>query len=334
MVVYGRNERARAAMFGFLRALGLSPIEWDEAVNATGKGTPHNLEAVRAAMAGAQAVVVLLTAEDEARIHPSLATPGERSDLAGQPRLNVILEAGLAMATDPTRTILVELGPIRHATDLDGLNAVRITNQERDRERLRSRLETAECDLQRHGSDWLTPETGGDFDGAVLPSSVARSETPEPAEALRRIEQNIVGGTDNITPSDVRAVSSSPWLEQLLTIAASTTASSVKRRQIAVALVDIGLLDAALAITRRIPNGAEARTVGYEVLARMATGVDVGDGWDFISEIWGELRPPQRRDLLQRMVDLSLTPPRWLLASLLEGMREFGWHRPDNWERA
>jgi predicted nucleotide-binding protein len=37
-VVHGRNEKARIAMFAFLRAIGLQPIEWSEAVSLTGTG--------------------------------------------------------------------------------------------------------------------------------------------------------------------------------------------------------------------------------------------------------------------------------------------------------
>jgi len=98
MVVHGRNLAARDAMFAFLRALALIPIEWENAISETGQGTPHNLDAVRAAMDVAQAVVVLLTAEDQAGLLPVLAI-GEDDDtlLRGQPRQNVTLEAGLAM---------------------------------------------------------------------------------------------------------------------------------------------------------------------------------------------------------------------------------------------
>lgn len=37
-VVHGRNESARDSMFQFLRALGLEPLEWDQAVSLTKKG--------------------------------------------------------------------------------------------------------------------------------------------------------------------------------------------------------------------------------------------------------------------------------------------------------
>jgi hypothetical protein len=40
-VVHGRNGAARSALFTFLRALGLAPIEWSEAVRMTGEGSPY-----------------------------------------------------------------------------------------------------------------------------------------------------------------------------------------------------------------------------------------------------------------------------------------------------
>lgn len=168
MVVHGRNEAARNAMFAFLRSLALVPIEWEQAVAATGMGSPHNLEAVRAAMDIAQAVVVVLTAEDQAGLLPALAD-GDEDDplLRGQARQNVILEGGMAMGIDAKRTILVELGPIRHASDFDGLNAVRLTNDPQRRAALRTRLRNAGCHVDDSGSDWTTADAGGDFESCL-----------------------------------------------------------------------------------------------------------------------------------------------------------------------
>src|SRR3954464_1071238 len=90
MVVHGRNTRVRNAMFAYLRSLGLAPIEWDTAVEHTGVGSPHNLMAVRAAMQEAQAVIVVLTAEDHGGLIPELAAAGEDVTLYGQPRQNVV----------------------------------------------------------------------------------------------------------------------------------------------------------------------------------------------------------------------------------------------------
>ncbi len=179
MVVHGRNQAARNAMFTFLRAIGLEPIEWDEAVAETGKGSPHNLEAVRSAMEVGQAVVVILTAEDQAGILPTLAAEGEDLGLRGQPRQNVILEAGLAMGLNPTGTMLVEIGPIRRASDFDGLNVVRLTNDAGTRASLRSRLGNAGCNIDDGGTDWMTAPSGGDFDVYIE----VRAEQPSAAPA-------------------------------------------------------------------------------------------------------------------------------------------------------
>lgn len=170
MVVYGRNRRAQVAMFQFLRALSLEPIEWDQAVAETGQGTPHNLDAVRAAMDVAQAVVVVLTAEDQAQVIPDLREDHENDEkhLRGQPRQNVVLEAGMAMGIDRKRVILVQLGSIRPLSDVDGLNAVRLTNTAEQRQKLKGRLGTAGCAVAEVGSDWLSTEAGGDFEQAVI----------------------------------------------------------------------------------------------------------------------------------------------------------------------
>jgi predicted nucleotide-binding protein len=183
MVVHGRNGRARDAMFTFLRALGLEPIEWEQAVAETGMASPHNLDAVRAAMDVGQAVVVVLTAEDRAGLLPELADGDDDDDvvLRAQPRQNVILEAGLAMGIDRSRTILVELGPIRRASDFDGLNVVRLSDTASSRNALRSRLMTAGCAVDEAASDWMRPGAGGDFEAAIVAwSEDVREAAPPP----------------------------------------------------------------------------------------------------------------------------------------------------------
>ncbi|MFD9643048.1 TIR domain-containing protein [Streptomyces sp. NPDC059082] len=56
-VIHGRN--ARTGVFEFLRALGLDPIEWPEAIQITGKGSPYIGEVLDTAFSNAQTVVVL-----------------------------------------------------------------------------------------------------------------------------------------------------------------------------------------------------------------------------------------------------------------------------------
>jgi hypothetical protein len=67
-VVHGRNMAARDAMFTFLRALHLEPIEWNEAIRATGRPSPFIGEVLNAAFSRAQTVLVLMTPDDEARL--------------------------------------------------------------------------------------------------------------------------------------------------------------------------------------------------------------------------------------------------------------------------
>jgi predicted nucleotide-binding protein len=171
MVVHGRNIAVRNAMFGYLRSLGLQPIEWAEAVAATGQGAPHNFDAVRAAMEVAEAVVVVLTAEDRAGLLPDLSGGNSDDDtlLRGQPRQNVVIEAGLAMGIDRSRTLLVEVGEIRRASDFDGMNTVRIDNGPATRADLRQRLMTAGCAVNQTANDWADSDASGDFESTVIP---------------------------------------------------------------------------------------------------------------------------------------------------------------------
>lgn len=55
-VVHGRNLAARDAMFSFLRAVGLQPIEWSQAVAMTGEASPYVGTILDAAFGAAQAI--------------------------------------------------------------------------------------------------------------------------------------------------------------------------------------------------------------------------------------------------------------------------------------
>ena len=176
-------------MASFLRSLGLEPILWEDAVEETGLGSPHNLEAVEAAMKVAQAVVVIFTAEDEARVVEQFRDPAlpDEAELQGQPRPNVFLEAGMAMALDRKGTILTRLGSFRGASDVDGLNALRLDNSAQRRAALRRRLRTAECAVDDR-DHYLNPAQAGDFDAAMVASS--------PTETQRLVEPSATSGID------------------------------------------------------------------------------------------------------------------------------------------
>lgn len=169
-------------MFAFLRALGLSPIEWDQAIAHTGKGSPYIGEVLDVAFAEGQAIVVLLTPDDVAYLRPEYAGTLDDPELAprGQARPNVLFEAGMAMGRNGDRTILVELGDLRPFSDAAGRHAVRMTNSAESRNSLSERLSTAGCSVDKSGRDWLT---AGDF-----------TPPPKPGNGLpmgRRIPTNV-----------------------------------------------------------------------------------------------------------------------------------------------
>ncbi len=160
-VVYGRDKEATQAVWTFLEAIGLHPLSWDELVRSTGTATPYTGAVVAKAFDQVRAVVVLLTPDDEARLHDTLREDDDGAherELTGQPRPNVFFEAGMAFGRHPDRTVVVEVGALRPATDLSGLNVVRLTGTEGPLQALADRLEGAGCPVNRGHPAWLDTE--------------------------------------------------------------------------------------------------------------------------------------------------------------------------------
>jgi hypothetical protein len=112
-VVHGRNDKLRRSLFDYLRALGLKPLEWEKVVLMTKKTNPYIGDILDNTMAKVQAVVVLFSPDDEARLRAEFITRADGASekkLRGQPRPNVLFEAGLALGRHPSKTILVEVG--------------------------------------------------------------------------------------------------------------------------------------------------------------------------------------------------------------------------------
>jgi predicted nucleotide-binding protein len=157
-VVHGRDLKARDAMFEFLRSLDLHPLEWTELVASTRKGAPYIGEVVYKAFSEAQAVVVLMTPDDQGCVRkPFIAKndPIYETELTPQARLNVIFEAGIAMGRCEERTIIVEIGSIRPFSDIGGRHTIRLDNSAEKRRDLAKRLDSAGCQTNLGGTDWL-----------------------------------------------------------------------------------------------------------------------------------------------------------------------------------
>lgn len=162
-VVYGRDTAAKDAMFTFLRAVGIKPIEWTSAVEMSKKAAPYVDEILDAAFARARAVVVLMTPDDLAQMRTELLLPSDKPYeriLTGQARPNVLFETGMAFATHPDRTVIVQLGNVREFSDVAGRHVVHMSNDFSKRQELVVKLKNAGCDVDTTGTDWVG---AGDF---------------------------------------------------------------------------------------------------------------------------------------------------------------------------
>jgi predicted nucleotide-binding protein len=156
-VVHGRDESARDAMFDFLRAIGLHPMEWNENIAQMKSPCPFVGDIVETGLKRAQAVVVLLTGDDKARLRKKLLNNNDKDyekKLTRQPRPNVLFEAGMAFGTDPKRTLLVEFGNLRPFSDIMGRHVVRMDNSLKARQEVAQRLEQAGYKVNIKGTDW------------------------------------------------------------------------------------------------------------------------------------------------------------------------------------
>jgi len=162
-VIHGRNEKIRKAMFDFLRSIGLSPIEWTQAVAMTGQGSPYIGDILDKAFVEAQAIIALHTPDDEGRLREEFQHENDEDHekyLTPQARLNVIFETGMALGKNPDRTIIVQVGNIRPYSDIAGRHVVKLDNTVRQRQAVALRLQSAGCDIDLTGTDW---HDTGDF---------------------------------------------------------------------------------------------------------------------------------------------------------------------------
>jgi Predicted nucleotide-binding protein containing TIR -like domain len=157
-VVHGRDGAIRDSMFAFLRAVNLDPIEWGEAVKATGKPMPYIAETLEALLAGAAAVVVVLTPDDEVVLKPRLQAeddPEEEKKPMGQARPNVLFEGGMALGRHPEKTVFVSVGRVKSFTDVGGLLITRLNDTAAKRSEFVEKLRATGADPKTEGrTDW------------------------------------------------------------------------------------------------------------------------------------------------------------------------------------
>ena len=164
-VVHGRDAKARKELSAFLRSLHVDVMEWNKAMALTKKASPYIGEVIDAAFERVQAIVVMLTPDDEAKLKDAFIGKDEEAfekKLTGQPRQNVLLEAGMALGKYKPTTILVQIGKIRPMSDISGVHVTHLIGTAASRQQLIGKLRTAGVKLDSTGDDWLT---AGDFSG-------------------------------------------------------------------------------------------------------------------------------------------------------------------------
>jgi predicted nucleotide-binding protein len=164
-VVHGRDSALRDATYEFLGALGLRSLEWGHAIRAArGRGgNPYVNDAVTRVLEQAQAIVVLLSPDDEVKLKGQFVNNHERSTegkLRGQARPNVLFETGIAIGTHHRKTVIVQVGDVKPFSDIGGMHILRLSNGSQARNAFANRLEDLGCNVDRSGDQWLR---AGDF---------------------------------------------------------------------------------------------------------------------------------------------------------------------------
>ncbi|MEU7921947.1 CATRA conflict system CASPASE/TPR repeat-associated protein [Micromonospora zamorensis] len=157
-VIHGRDAAALKAFRGFLQALDLRPLDWEQVVARTGNAAPTLIDVLDKAIEDIQAAVVLLTPDDVGTLHPNLYGSNEpeyETKPTGQARPNVLFEAGMALARYRTRTVIIEIGELRPFSDLGGVNVIKFDGTVEQLHKIAHRLRVAGCAVDTTGPDWL-----------------------------------------------------------------------------------------------------------------------------------------------------------------------------------
>ncbi|HEX2685949.1 MAG TPA: TIR domain-containing protein [Kofleriaceae bacterium] len=151
VVIYGRETPRTAFFFELLRRIKLRPIPFHDLVTRAGSSHLPIRDVVRSAFAQAQAVVVLFTGDDLPDARPDQPIP--------PPNPHIIFEAGVAVALQHARTVLVEVPPHHGFLDLADVHVVQFsTGAPEERTQLVRRLRAAGCELVTLGDQWLSLE--------------------------------------------------------------------------------------------------------------------------------------------------------------------------------
>ena len=156
-VIGGRDTALTESMFGFLSALGCKPVEFHQAVSRVrGSGNPFIGQVLDKAFQQVQALVVLFSPDDEAKLKDQFLKSSEvltEGRYRGQARPNVTFEAGMAMGRHEEKTIMVQVGDIKSFSDIAGRHLVHLDDSFDSRNDFATRLRRL-CKVDITGTRW------------------------------------------------------------------------------------------------------------------------------------------------------------------------------------
>lgn len=114
-VIYGHDERVLNSVESLLHRIGCAPLIFKrlKIVSKTA------IEVLEQTLPEADAVIALLTPDDEGR-----KRGGQDGALEMRARQNVLVEAGYAVISNRSRSIIVALGGVSIPSDFDGIQRV------------------------------------------------------------------------------------------------------------------------------------------------------------------------------------------------------------------
>jgi predicted nucleotide-binding protein len=153
-IVYGQNIEERKKIDSILQDFKLLSLVKNDIVGLAG-GSPFIGDILNIAFERAQAVIVLLTCNEEARLRENFRRYDDKEHEKSfrlQPTQDQIFEAGYAFGKSPERTILIQVGEVRPFSDIEGRYVLNYADTLEDTNLLRACLLRAGCIVNNTGS--------------------------------------------------------------------------------------------------------------------------------------------------------------------------------------
>jgi len=141
-LVHGRDKERAKVVRDLLRCVKIEPLNWEDIVRDLNTASPSIWEVVLSGIYRAQSVVVLLTPDEKVALAEHLASSPSELEAAFQPRPNVLIELGIALAERRAATIVVQYPNVRKISDVQSINFVSVQGKISDIKNFLVRLET------------------------------------------------------------------------------------------------------------------------------------------------------------------------------------------------